>query len=58
MVEKHYSIVPMKIKIKRKIPLLLFFLSAALIIIGLKSGEFTAVLEKAVTVCLSCIGIG
>ena len=45
-------------KMKRKTSLLLFFLSAALIIIGLKSGEFTAVLEKAVTVCLSCIGIG
>jgi len=45
-------------KIKRKTPLVLFFLSAVLIIIGLKSGEFTAVLEKAVTICLSCIGIG
>jgi len=43
---------------KRKLSLLLFFLSVILIIIGLNTGEFIAVLEKAVTVCLSCIGIG
>jgi hypothetical protein len=48
----------MKTKMKRKTPFVLFLLSAALIIIGLRSGEFAAVLEKAVTVCLSCIGIG
>jgi hypothetical protein len=48
----------MKTKMKRKTPFVLFLLSAALIIIGLRSGEFVAVLEKAVTVCLSCIGIG
>jgi len=45
-------------KIKRKLSFLLFFLSVILIIIGLKSGEFKSVLEKAVTVCFNCIGIG
>jgi hypothetical protein len=45
-------------KMKRKTPFILFFLSVIVIIIGLKSGEFTAVLEKAVIICLSCIGIG
>jgi len=43
---------------KRKLSLFLFFLSVVLIIIGLNTGEFLVVLEKAVTVCLSCIGIG
>jgi hypothetical protein len=48
----------MEIKIKRKMPLLLFFLSVVLVLIGIKSGEFNSVLEKAVMICLSCIGIG
>lgn len=43
---------------KRKLSFILFLLSVVLIIIGLDSGEFIMVLEKAVTVCLSCIGIG
>ncbi len=36
--------------------LLLFFV--ALFIIGVNSGEFVAVLEKAIRICLSCIGVG
>jgi len=43
---------------RRKLPLILFVLSIALMVIGIKMGEYEAVLEKAVTVCLSCIGIG
>lgn len=33
-------------------------LSAGAIVFGLLKGEYRAVLEKAVTVCLSCIGLG
>lgn len=43
---------------RRKLPWILFALSVVLMVIGLKMGEYGAVLEKAVTVCLSCIGIG
>ncbi len=32
--------------------------SLLLIILGLLSGEYGSVLEKAITVCLDCIGIG
>ncbi len=34
------------------------FISVAFIIMGLLSGEFRVVWQKAVTVCLECIGIG
>jgi hypothetical protein len=43
---------------KRKLPLLLFTLSVLLLFVGLRMGEYKSVLEKAITVCLSCIGIG
>jgi len=43
---------------KRKWPFILFFLSLIFIVAGLMLGEYGAVLEKAVTVCLACIGIG
>lgn len=43
---------------KRKFPFILFFLSVILLIAGLKLGDYGSVLEKAITVCLSCIGIG
>lgn len=43
---------------KRPLPLILLAASAVLIVIGLKQGEFATVLEKAVTICLDCIGIG
>lgn len=32
--------------------------SLLLIILGLLSGEYWSVLEKAITICLDCIGIG
>ena len=43
---------------KRKLPVILLAISILLVALGLASGEFRAVLEKARTVCLGCIGIG
>ena len=43
---------------KRRLPFVLFIVFAALLIVGLLWGEYKTVLEKAVTVCLDCIGIG
>ena len=39
-------------------PWIVFALSLGAITFGLLKGEYRAVLEKAVTVCLSCIGLG
>jgi hypothetical protein len=44
--------------VKRKLPWVLLAVSLALMAAGLLFGEYRAVLEKAVTVCLDCIGIG
>jgi len=44
--------------VKRRLPFVLFIVFAALLIVGLLWGEYKTVLEKAVTVCLDCIGIG
>jgi hypothetical protein len=43
---------------KRKWPWIFFGISLLLVAAGLVSGEFRAVLEKARTICLECIGIG
>ena len=43
---------------KNKWAIILFIVALALIGIGLASGEYGAVLEKARTVCLECVGIG
>ncbi len=43
---------------KRRLPWVLLGLSLAVMIAGLLLGEYRSVLEKAVTVCLDCIGIG
>lgn len=43
---------------KRLRPWVLLAASLILIAAGLAAGEYGSVLEKAVTVCLSCIGIG
>jgi len=43
---------------KRKWPWVFLAVSIVLIVVGLRFGEFRAVLEKARTVCLACIGIG
>lgn len=43
---------------KRRAPLVLLSVSLLVLVLGLVSGEFRAVLEKAKTVCLECVGIG
>jgi hypothetical protein len=43
---------------KRKLPWVLLTIFLALMVVGLLLGEYKMVLEKAVTVCLDCIGIG
>jgi hypothetical protein len=43
---------------RRKLPLILFVLFVVIMIAGLSLGEYAYVLEKAVSICLSCIGIG
>ena len=43
---------------KRRLPWILLAVSLAVMTAGLLLGEYRTVLEKAVTVCLDCIGIG
>jgi hypothetical protein len=44
--------------VKRKLPWILLAGFLGLMVAGLLLGEYRTVLEKAVTVCLDCIGIG
>jgi len=44
--------------VKRRLPWILLGASLAVMAAGLLLGEYRTVLEKAVTVCLDCIGIG
>jgi len=44
--------------VKRRLPWAFLALSLVVIAAGLLLGEYKTVLEKAVTVCLDCIGIG
>lgn len=43
---------------RKKLPWMLLTLFAVLTLFGLLLGEYRTVLEKAVTVCLECVGIG
>lgn len=43
---------------KRRLPWVLLTISLVLMAAGLLLGEYKTVLEKAITVCLDCIGIG
>jgi hypothetical protein len=44
--------------VRRRLPWVLLAVSLAVMTAGLLLGEYRKVLEKAVTVCLDCIGIG
>jgi hypothetical protein len=44
--------------VKRKLPWVLLTVSLGVMVAGLLLGEYKTVLEKAITVCLDCIGIG
>jgi hypothetical protein len=44
--------------VKRKLPWVLLTVFLGIMVAGLLLGEYKTVLEKAVTVCLDCIGIG
>jgi hypothetical protein len=44
--------------VKRRLPWILLALSLGVMVVGLLLGEYKTVLEKAITVCLDCIGIG
>lgn len=43
---------------KERLPMYLYIFSVFLIVAGLLLGEHKEVFQKAVTICLSCIGIG
>ena len=43
---------------RRKLPWVLLAVFLGVMVVGLLFGEYRTVLEKAVTVCLDCIGIG
>lgn len=43
---------------RHKLGFSLLGVSLLLIILGLISGEYWSVFEKAITICLDCIGIG
>ncbi|MGZ5425467.1 MAG: CD1871A family CXXC motif-containing protein [Candidatus Aminicenantales bacterium] len=43
---------------KRRLPWVLLAVSLGVMAVGLLLGEYRTVLEKAITVCLDCIGIG
>lgn len=43
---------------RRKLPWILLAVSLSVMTAGLLLGEYRTVLEKAITVCLDCIGIG
>ena len=40
------------------LPAILMAVGAAMIVLGVLSGELTAILNKAIRICLECIGIG
>jgi len=45
-------------KKKRMITAVLFFAGVAMLLLGILRGEWRTVWEKAINICLECIGIG
>lgn len=45
-------------KDNRKLPFILMSVFTILLVVGINLGEASAVFQKAVKICLSCIGIG
>ena len=43
---------------RRRLPWVLLGAALVVMAVGLAFGEYRAVLEKAITVCLDCMGIG
>ena len=43
---------------RRRLPWVLLAVSLGVMVAGLLLGEYRTVLEKAITVCLDCTGIG
>lgn len=43
---------------KQHVALIVFMAGFAFLVIGIYRGEVAVVLQKAVTICLECIGIG
>ena len=44
--------------VKRRLPFILVILFLVLLVIGINLGDVSWVFEKAIRVCLSCMGIG
>jgi hypothetical protein len=44
--------------VRRRLPWVLLGAALVVMAVGLLFGEYRAVLEKAITVCLDCMGIG
>lgn len=40
------------------VPIVLICVGAAMIVVGILSGELIVILRKAIYICLECIGIG
>jgi hypothetical protein len=45
-------------RIRIALPAALMATGAAMIVLGILSGELTVILSKAIRICLECIGIG
>ena len=55
---KSGKVIRMKKKINNLTGILLLIFGAVLIAAGIAEGEYMAVFEKAIRICLECIGIG
>ena len=49
---------PMRKEIPLKVTLIMIPVAAAMVVFGLLRGEAAAILSKAITICMECIGLG